>query len=298
MLMRTLLLAVIPMTVHGQEAVTWSAEAELGYGYDSNVAVDEVDLNTSKGDQFTDISVAGGLAYQGRHDVEWTLDATLSEKQYVSFDEFDGLLGLVSLGIEKKFARLSAGADLRHVRYRLDGDGFLTMWQIAPYVGFFPSRHTYARVTWEYGAESFDEAGDRDNSESRFELLGYYFLSGLRRHFTLRYQYGEAGAEDDLYDNRSRDARLTYHHEFDGGTRLRLGYRVQWRDYDALRHPAINGFRADRRERAELSVTWPLADRFLLSFEAYDNDFSSNLESADYDQQVYQLSLKYRRQAE
>lgn len=299
MLRLILILACLSAPLAGAEdadsRIQWSAEAELGYGYDSNVALDDVDFNTSAGDQFADLRLSGGLKVETERQVSATVDLTVSEKRYNSFDEFNGRLGLLSAGLERSYEHVSAGIDARYIDYRLDGEAFLDIWQIAPHLGFFPSQRTYLRVTWEYSDESFGDSPERDNQEHRLSLLGYYFVSGLRQHFTLRLQFAESDADNALFDLSSRDIRLTYNHELAGGARFRVGYRYQWRDYDEVPQPLTGRYREDRRQRIELSFSQPITKQLSVVFEAFSNDFGSNLDSADYDQQIYQLSLKYKR---
>jgi hypothetical protein len=292
---RWLLILFMPLLAQADAGLDWSAEAEVGYGYDSNVAIDDVDINTSDGDQFTDLRVSGGLEYETEKKLNASLDLTLSEKRYDSFDEFNGRLGLVSAGLEKTFGQFSTGVDFRLVEYRLDNADFLSMWQAAPYVGFFPSKRTYARVTLEHSDETFDDSPDRDNTESRIGLLGYFFFNGLKRHLTLRVQYAHSNAESRLFDMNSHSIRLTYNHEFANGLKLKAGYRIQQRDYDELLHPVIGEHREDRRHRGEIALSKLLRNRYVISLEAFTNDFESNLQSADYDQHVIQISLKYKR---
>ena len=84
------LLTVSPAAIAAE--VSWWGEAEISYGYDSNVAVDDVDLSTSEGDQYYDLGLSGGIDYEVSKDLKFSFDLTASDKQYRTFDEFDGRL--------------------------------------------------------------------------------------------------------------------------------------------------------------------------------------------------------------
>ena len=75
---------------------------------------------------------------------------------------------------------------------------------------------------------------------------------------------------------------------------IKLAYRYQVRDYDQAINPGIGEFRADKRHRYEIELTIPLNERWSVLSEIIYNDYQSNLESSDYNQHLYQLTIRYR----
>ena len=132
--------------VTAEEALSFSGQIELGYGYDSNVSVDDVDLNTSIGDRFADIQLSAESRYKAQNNLEFAANLTISEKMYGSFNEFDGLLTLASLSANKEIGNLEFGFSAVHIDYKLDRAGFLKITQLSPTVGWFYQKQIYLQL--------------------------------------------------------------------------------------------------------------------------------------------------------
>lgn len=276
----------------GESGLDWSGEIDIGYGYDSNVAVDDVDLATQAGDQFVDVTVSGGLDYSTDRG-SLSAGLVLGGKYYNRFDEFDGRLSMLSVGVERELGGLDLGFNVRHIDYRLDHDAFLSLTQISPTLAWFPSRRTYVRAALEFSDEDFETDSARDNRQRRLSLRGFFFMNGLKRYLSMRIQHTSDDADDGLFDNDAWEAALTYRHELPSGLAFETGYRYQRRDYDEELHPLLGAYRDDRRRRFEARLEWPLSEKLVAVAGVHRNDYRSNLASADYDQRVYEISLKY-----
>lgn len=275
----------------------WSASVELGYGYDSNVAVDDVDLATERGDQFHDLSLSAGA--EKALDENWTLnaDVSLSEKKYRTFDAFDGRLALLSLNLERKYRRVDFGLAVRHIDYQLDHEGFLALTQYSPSLSWFVSRSIYLRAAYEYSDERFDRQFARDNQQDLLSLRAYWFMNGLKQYLLFHARHADDDARDERFSNRSTEYSLRFHQSLGVGAEgvtLELAARYQQRDYDRFNSATV-ARREDRRTRFEVSLEVPVSERFALIARVSDNDHRSNLEVADYAQRVASLTLRYER---
>lgn len=277
------------------EKISYSSRLALGYGYDTNVLVDDVDLATEQGDQFTDLSLAGGLEKDFGDSITVTADIALSSKQYRTFDDFDGQLALASFSLQKKLSSVDLGLTVRHVDYQLDGEGFLHFTQAGPSVSWFPSKTIFIRGAYEYSDETFDDEMSRNNHQHKASLRSYWFLRGLKQYVLLHFQHSRDEAADFSFDNHSSEVSLRYRQEIALWARdvtVEIGFRYQERDYRKF-DETLDAHREDRRRRLDLSLEWPLTDKTSLECRISSSDYRSNLESADYKQNVYALTLKY-----
>ena len=71
---------------------------------------------------------------------------------------------------------------------------------------------------------------------------------------------------------------------------LKLGWRGETRDYSTIT-PSIGEVRDDDRNRYQAELKIPLGEHFFIQFEYEYSDYSSNLESADYSQNLAALQL-------
>lgn len=280
-----------------ESAVTTDAEVEIGYGYDSNVSVDDVDLNTNVGDQFADIRLSGDVKFENASGTEFSAGLTLTEKRYNTFDRFDGSLALLSLSANKPIGDLEVSLTARYIDYQLDGDGFLDLTQLAKTFSWFPGKKTYIRVGYEYSDENYDRNPDRDNDRHEVNASLFYFINGLRHYVSVQAEAAAEQAEEEIFDNDLRQVRVSYHRKFDlfeKDATLKLRYRYQNRRYDEDLNPAIDAFREDDRHRYEVELDIELNRNWSILTEAIYNDYRSSLNSADYTQEVFQVTVAYK----
>lgn len=278
------------------ETLSFGAEIELGYGYDSNVSVDDVDLSTSIGDQFADIQLSADTTYKARNNIELSVNLALSEKLYNSFNEFDGSLALASLSAGKEVGNFEFGFLAHYIDYKLDNDGFLTLSQLSPTVAWFYKKKSYLHLAYERTNESYERESDRDNSRDGIRASFYYFINGLRKYFSVQAEIGKKEANALIFDNEVWQIEVSYFNQISVLSRdstIKLAYLRQERDYRESINPSIGDFRGDQRHRYEIELTMPFKKPWSLSSKVIYNNYKSNLTSSDYTQQIYQMTLKY-----
>ena len=279
-----------------ESALTLEADIEVGYGYDSNVSVDEVDLTTNIGDQYADLKLSGKVSYETKNDAEFSASLSLSEKLYDTFDRFDGSLALATLSASKDLDHAEIGLAARYIDYNLDGRDFLKLTQLSPSISWFPTRDSYIRLAYEYADEEYDRNNGRDNERHEISGAAYFFFNGLRHYVSLHAELAQEDADSDIFNNDAWLLRANYHRTlklFSADAELKLSYRFQNREYDDSINPGIRDFREDDRHRYEVELEVPFKTRWAVIAEVIYNDYRSNLDSADYTQEVYQLTLKY-----
>ena len=288
---------LLPPIALAAGGLSTSAEFDVGYGYDSNVSVDDVDLSTNIGDQLYDLRVAGDLKYEVNDELSFSGGLTLTDKRYDTFDQYDGRLTLATIAATKKSGALEWGLTARFIDYQLDGDGLLELKQVSPTLSWFPSKKTFVRVSYELSDESYDANRGRDNDRDELGFSFYYFVSGLRHYVTLQAEVAREVATTDQFSKDVRQLRLAWYRRLDvfgRNARFKLGYRYQERDYDEGVNVSIGDFRADTRHRYEVELDVPLNKHWSVRSEVVYNDYESNFQSADYTQQMYQITVKYK----
>ena len=290
------LLALTVSTMAKGGPFSGDADVAVGYGYDSNVSIDEVDLNTNIGDKFSDVRLSGGLDYQSDDELKLSARMTLSNKYYNTFDQFDNALILSSVAAKKKWGKWELGFTARYIDFKLDGDGFQELTQLSPTLSWFINKKSYLRIALETTDESYDDRKTRDNDRDEVSLSYYYFLNGLRHYITLHAEIANEDAKSRVFSNDAWQVRLVYQKRLNKilkDSTLKLSYRYQERDYDDQQNPGIGDFREDNRHRYEIELEVPVNSHWSIAAELVYSDYRSNLGSADYTQNVAQLTVKY-----
>ena len=193
---------IFPLFAEAKDNLELSAEVEVGYGYDSNVSVDDVDLNTNIGDQFIDLRFSSDLVFKIQESTKMSAGLTVSDRLYDTFDEFDGLLSLASLAVSHQKGDWEYGFITRYIDYQLDGSELLAMTQISPSLAWFPSKRTYLYLNYERSIEAYRENSQRNNDRDEVGAAFYYFIKGLRQYITIQADVAKEKAKTSFFGTR------------------------------------------------------------------------------------------------
>ena len=300
MVIKTLLplsIIIFPLFAEAKDNLELSAEVEVSYGYESNVSVDDVDLNTNIGDQFIDLRFSSDLVFKIQESTEMSAGLTISDRLYDTFDEFDGLLSLASLAVSHQKGDWEYGLITRYIDYQLDGSELLAMTQISPSLAWFPSKRTYLYLNYERSRETYSENSQRSNDRDEVGAAFYYFINGLRQYITIQTDVAKEKAKAGFFSNDSWQIRLAFMQRMTILSRdstLRLAYRHENRRYDRSINPTIADFRKDTRHRYEFGLEIPINEDWSAMTLVQYSDYRSNLKSSDYNQELYQLTVQYQ----
>lgn len=272
------------------------AEISAGAEYDSNVAVLELDRSSGEDDTAAVLDLA--LDYRARPSERLRLKAgyDFSQSLYREFDEFDLRVHRGSADARYDLGALEAGAMLQYAAADLDGERFLALRQVSPYVSRLFGRHLLLRAAWIGTDKDFSDDPGRNSASDAWAADAYVLLDGVRTYFVLGYRRDDEDARDPQYDYQGGRARLRLAHRFGAGERswrLGLGFEHEARDYRAPT-PILGTDRDDRRDRYEATLEIPLARRMFLEARYEYADNRSNLDSADFTESVVALRLGAR----
>ncbi|NCP00854.1 MAG: hypothetical protein COW29_07620 [Rhodobacterales bacterium CG15_BIG_FIL_POST_REV_8_21_14_020_59_13] len=268
-------------------------EAEIGLRYDSDVAVDELDLTSRSADEALRLRARLGYETEIGSETELKLAYGVSQIWYEDFSSFDLQTHTLSAAVSHDLGPARAGLAYRYVHARLDRDGFLDIHRVTPSISGFVAPGLYARAELLYRETDFLGRVDRDSSTYGGGLDVYLFLDGTNQYFSAGYDYADVDATDSQFDYAGHTARLGFAQKFPFGSdrgQLKLGWRYQSRDYAGVT-PSIGQERQDDRHRLRAEVEIPIARRLSLSSRYTFSDYSSNLPTVDYSQSVVDLTL-------
>jgi hypothetical protein len=276
-----------------RDAQPMSFEVGTGVEYDSNVAVLDLDSTADAGDMavLVDLGVDYDSPADGRLDFQTGYH--FSQSVHDDFDAFDVRIHRGSAAASYDLGRLDAGASLQYARAALDGDDFLTLTQLSPYVSRLLGKRLFVRFAYARSDKDFAGRRERDATNDSLAADAYVFVNGLTTYLVFGYRYDDEDAVDAQFDyaGRKLNAQLVRRitlaaRELTSKTYL----RYETRNY-ASPTPSINAERSDDRWQLETLLELPLGERVLARFSYKHSDNRSNLPSVDFDENVVSVGF-------
>lgn len=271
---------------------------ELGAGgqYDSNVAVDELDLSSDESDYALLLEAGAGVTQPFSDAVEIDLWYDFSQSWYDEFSEVDQQSHFFGADLSADLGPADVGLTGFHIRSSLDGSDFLELSRISPYVAGFIAKGWFVRGAYLYSDKTIDISPGRDAEAHIGEADLYYFRDGTRSYFSLGYKYRDEDAVAARFDYSGHSLKLRYVQRFEWlglNQRLELSWRYLNRDYSSVT-PSIGEEREDDRHTARVELQLPLTERATVEvFYAY-SDYESNLPAVDFRQHLAGARFNYR----
>jgi len=271
-----------------------SFQVGTGLEYDSNVAVLDLDSTTNAGDTavLLDLGVDYDLPADRR--LGFQTGYHFSQTLHQDFDTFDVRIHRGSAAASYDLGRLDAGASLQHAQAELDGEDFLTLTQLSPYVSRLLGKRLFLRLAYARSDKDFAGRPERDATNDSLAADAYVFVNGLTTYLVFGYRYDDEDALDAQFDyaGHKLHAQLSKRialaaRELTSKTYL----RYETRDY-ANPTPSINAERGDDRWQIESTLELPVGERVIARFSYKHSDNRSNLSSVDFDENVVSVGFE------
>lgn len=274
----------------------FSAEVGIGVEYDSNVAIDEVDLASGQGDNalLLEAGIQAATALSEKVEISGSYD--VSQTYYEEFSSVDRQTHILGSDLTMDFDQVTPGVSVFYIHSLLDNDKFLDLYRVAPSVSGFLAREWFARGAYVYFNKSIHQQPQRDATTNAGEADLYYFMRGLRSYLNLGYRYRIEDAQGDQYDFASNSVKLRYIQRFEIFSRV-AKFEASWRYEDRAYSsptPSIGEDRDDRRHFWRTDIEVPFIGRSALQFYAGYADYGSNYPPASYTQKVVGTQCVYR----
>lgn len=274
----------------------FSAEIGIEARYDSNVVIDDIDLNIGLGDEAFVFTARGDYEGVLAKDTTFSAGYRFSDLDYNEFSNLDLQTHSLSAGVEHDFGPVDASLDYRFTHARLGGDGFVDIQRISPSVSGYASRKVLLRGAYIYTDKNFLGRDDRDAEVHGIDAQSYILLDGAKTYVVLGVRFKEEDARDDQFSFDSVELRARFVQRFNVGkdrAYLRLGARYESRDFKA-ETPSIGEVRDEDRLRLSAEIEWRPTKRLELAAAYEYSDFNSNLATVNYTQSLFSVSARVK----
>lgn len=292
--LKTLFLcAALPTSAFAAETFEFGGTAGLGYEYDSNVAV--LDLDTASGESDTAVQAEVGISAKWRPAIPFsaTLGYNFNDTSHSEFSAFDLTIHRISADLKYDFGALDLGLLYHDIHARLDDDGFLDIQQVNPYVSYMMNKKLLLRAGYTHSEKDFLSNAERIADNDSLSVDGYWFVDGLNRYVVVGLKVDREDAVDSQFDYRSDRIKLQFSQRFEAWEKpatMKLRTQYDVRDYDNVTE-SIGERRDDKRFRAGVSTELELTEWLEVEGIAELANNQSNLASVNFSEKVYTLNL-------
>ena len=296
-------LVLMAAAAHAQQVApptsgpAFTFEGKIGAEYNSNVAVQELDANTGQGDWAATLNAKADVSGSPLDKFKLSAGYEFSQTAHEEFSNLDITLHRIYGDSSYDFSGITAGVVVNVAQANLDGDKYLTVTQVSPYLSHQFNDTLFVRVAYAATDKSFDGRPTRDARSDAISADAYFFLNGSKQYIVISGKAIKEDANDNTLDYDAGSARARYVQRFPAFERevtFRAGVEYENRDYDAPT-PVIGAPRKDKRAGVDLSLEAPINENFFVEASYRYGDYQSNLATADYNEQVtsVKLGVKY-----
>lgn len=273
---------------------TLSGSVGIGIRYDSNVAVQDLDESTGRGDLAA--LLEAGLAWQWRPAGGPRLRAGLEHWQSRRFEleEFDLHINRLSLDASTHLGRTEAGLLLHRADAALGGDRYLVFGQASPYLSRNFGERLVLRLAYTWTEKDFSTDPQRDTRAGTASADAFVLLDGVRHYLLLAARFDDEQAREREFEFSGH--RLSGHwiRRVPAGAHellLRAGLRLEVRRYAEPLLP-LERARRDERYRLETRLELPVWGPVTASARYEYAENRSTLSAADFSEHVVALSFE------
>jgi hypothetical protein len=287
-----LLAGIQPRTVQGA-GPEFDFSASAGYQYDSNVNLSEIDENTGEADNALLLAAGANAMLPISKILSFRLGYDYAQTSYREFTDYDTAIhhGMAELSLN--LAGFDTAVTLDHFDARVDSEGFLDITQLTPSIARLFADSFYLRGAFTRADKSYATDAIRNARNDAYRADAYVLFDGMKRYLSIGYRIDSEDAVSGDLDYDGNRSMLAYGHRVELGS-LELGLRgsVQLENRNYLNvTESIGSLRRDKRLRAGISAELQVSEHFGIDGEIEYSDNQSNLDSANFDENVYALNL-------
>ena len=288
-----LLLSINSLSAYATDDNPFSIDASVGIEYDSNITVEEVDVDTGEGDIAGLIDFSANYEFEASGATSFDVGYSFSQSLHEDATNFDLQTHVVTALAKQKFDGFDVGVSYLYINTSLGGESFLQIHKASPYVAFFAAPSVYVRAAFSYTDKDLKTSDDRDAQTLSIGGAVFYFMNKSKTYLMMSYRYDSLDANLDQFDYSGHDLKIRYQVKFPiagRDARFRVGGRYVKRNYDAIT-PSIGVARDDERASLEAMLEVPFFDMFNARLKYRYTDATSNLLSADYQESLISFEI-------
>ncbi len=268
----------------------------IGARSDSNVSVDDGDLNVRKGDESLLLSVAATFTPLATKKTTLRFGYSYEYAHNRDLTDFDLAVHSTSASLSRRFGKLTASVDYQYSHVLLGEHAYLDMHLVSPALSAFATPHLFVRASVSYLRKNFVTADRLDANTAMAGIDIYRFFANRKGYVAAGFRVDDEWTAGPQYRYGAWQASAGTQIPIKIGkieAKVRFGYTYQRRDYSEItlaigekRHEQRSTFSASFDVLVRPGVTFRPQARFI--------DRHSNVALYDYRQQMFSATLLWK----
>jgi tetratricopeptide (TPR) repeat protein len=273
----------------------WSLRAGAGFLGDSNVIVDELDLNADQGDIGGSFDIGIDLLVFERGATEVEIGYDFYQSLYEDLEGFNRRIHAPYVALKTGLGGFEPSLAYRFAHTKLGGDGFLDMHTAAFGLGRQLTSWWYGLAAYDLEGLAYEEETGRDATRNAFRVDQSFVSSDELFSAFIGWRIERNDAQDGEFDYRGNTLRAELEVPSPIGrdeARLEFGYEFRARAYDDPTPISVDGRgtggedREDRRHSGWVELTLPFVKHLDAVVRFTQIGSISNLPRQDFDESI------------
>jgi len=289
-----LLLATISQ-VQKQKAKPWWVNPRVGWEYDDNLTIEELDLVSGRSDFAWVIELESGYRFYDQNSLQAEVSYDYYQSVYDDLDEYDTQTHTLGLGGSYDIGGWDVGLDYFLSYMRLDEKDFLWSHTIIPGISGFLGENIFGSFSYIFQDKDFrqQESEGRDGVNHSIGADLFYFFLDNTAYVLAGYRYEIENTDGPEFDYDGNKMTVAVKLPACFLSDIKVSYKYHVKDYDNIT-PSIGKYRKDTKKT--LGLVW--SKNFMENFEARVDyqyiDSNSNLDSNEYTENILYISCTYK----
>lgn len=272
-------------------------EITTGISHDSSLVVEEIDFTRESGDEAVNLDAR--IAVEGEFANGLTADVSYSvaDINYREIDQFDLNTHLLMSSLGYDIGRVNVGFTYYRADSTLDGADYLTLTSGSPTVSLFLAKRVYFQGGFASLDKDFNQNPARGANNRRFFASTYYFIDSTRHYFAFTFARRDEDANEREFDYSGNEMEFNWikiSEVFNRDLRLKLGAKMEERDYKTITVDDTTSQRRDRRQEFVAETTLDLSKRTFTGFSCRYTQNNSNQSEMEYDQLSAEIFVGFK----
>lgn len=268
----------------------------IGAQHDSNVSIDDADLNIRQGDGALLLSAGVTLTPLATPRTTLRFGYGHDEVRNESLTDYDLAIHAATAGISHRFGKITGALDYQYSHVLLGDERYLAMHMASPSLSLFATPHLFVRTAVTFVNKNFATVDRLDADTTMVGLDAYRFFARRKGYVALSLRADDEWTTGPEFRYGAWQAGLRTQLPFrvlGADLRARLGYAYQRRDYGEIT-PSIGAPRRESRSTWTAALDIPLGRRLTLRPQLRYVDRHSNVAIYDYRQRVVSTMLVWK----